>query len=427
MKRHLLCSALVLSLLAACGGEPLPPPIAPPPPPPPAAPPPPVAEPEPPKAPEPSPEELKKAEQAKRLQEDRAEWEGDQKKELARWTPEMRTEAKALADKTYPSGKVAIQTVIKGKHRRPDSVARDKYRHPVETLEFFGFKPNMTVLDFGPGEGWYTELLAPSLAKGGKYLATSNDPNGPADQRSTFYGQIFKGFIDGVPEAYGKVETVIVDGKAPKLPQDGTVDLIILMREAHGLVNNGTLNAWLAEMHHALKPKGVLGIEQHRAPPDANPTESSKKGYLPEKWLIEQVEAAGFKLAAKSEVNANPKDTKDYEGGVWTLPPSLVKKDKDRDKYVAIGESDRMTLKFVKAPAKPASAPKAEGDKGKTDPKADKAAPKADKGEPKAADKAAPKADSKAEKAEPKAADKAPKAEPKGDKPPPKAEPKANP
>ena len=364
-----------------------------PPPPPPAPPPAAVAEPEPaPKPPEPSPEELQKAERAKRLQEDRAEWESDRKTELSRWTPEMRAEAKALTDKAYPSGKAAIQTIMKGKHRRPDSVVRDKYRHPVETLEFFGFKPTMTVLDFGPGEGWYTELLAPALAKGGKYMATNNDPNGPADQRSTYYGQIFKGFVDGVPEAYGKVETVVVDPKAPKLPQEGTVDLIIVMREVHGLVNNGTLNAWLAEWHRALKPKGALGIEQHRALPDANPTESSKKGYIPEKWLIEQVEAAGFKLAAKSEINANPKDTKDYEGGVWTLPPSLNKKDKDRDKYVAIGESDRMTLKFAKAPAKAAGASKAEGDKGKVEPKADKPAPKAE-----------PKADKPPAKAEPKA------------------------
>jgi predicted methyltransferase len=388
MKRSLRRSALIAALLAACGGEP-PPPAAPPPPPP-APPPAVVAEPEPPPKPaEPSPEELKKAEQAKRLQEDRAEWENDRKTEMARWTPEMRAEAKALAEKTYPSGKAAIQAVMKGKHRRPDSLVRDKYRHPVETLEFFGFKPTMTVLDFGPGEGWYTELLAPSLAKSGKYIATSNDPNGPADQRSTFYGQIFKGFVDGVPEAYGKVETVVVDNKAPKLPQEGTVDLVILMREAHGLVNNGSFNAWLAEFHRALKPKGVLGIEQHRALPDADPKESSKKGYLPEKWLIEQVEAGGFKLAGKSEINANPKDTKDYEGGVWTLPPSLNKKDKDRDKYVAIGESDRMTLKFVKAPAKATGAPKAEGDKGKPEPKADKAAPKAEPKTDKAPAKAA--------------------------------------
>ncbi len=389
MKRSLLRSALLVSFLAACGSEP-PPPAAPPPPPPP----PPVAvaepEPAPAKAPEPSPEELKKAEQAKRLQEDRAEWENERKTEMARWTPEMRAEVKALAEKSYPSGKAAIQAVMKGKHRRPDNVVRDKYRHPVETLEFFGFKPTMTVLDVGPGDGWYTELLAPALAKGGKYMATNNDPNGPADQRSTFYGQVFKGFVDGAPEAYGKVETVVIDSKAPKLPQEGTVDLAILMREAHGMVNGGTFTTWLGEIHRALKPKGVLGIEQHRALPDAKPEESAKKGYLPEKWVIEQVEAAGFKLAGKSEINANPKDTKDYEAGVWTLPPSLVKKDKDRDKYVAIGESDRMTLKFVKAPAKPAAGTKPEADKGKGEPKADKTAPKADKAPAKADPKPTP-------------------------------------
>jgi predicted methyltransferase len=398
MKRSLLRSVLFVSLLAACGGEP-PPPAAPPPPPPPPPPAVVAPEPEPPKAPEPTPEELKKAEQAKRLQEDRAEWENERKTETARWTPEMRAEVKALSEKAYPSGKAAIQAVMKAKHRRPDNVVRDKYRHPLETLEFFGFKPTMTVLDVGPGDGWYTELLAPSLAKSGKYMATNNDPNGPADQRSTFYGQVFKGFIDGAPEAYGKVETVVTDSKAPKLPQEGTVDLAILMREAHGMINGGTLNAWLGEIHRALKPKGVLGIEQHRAPADAKPEESAKKGYVPEKWLIEQVEAAGFKLAGKSEINANPKDTKDYENGVWTLPPSLVRKDKDRDKYIAIGESDRMTLKFVKAPAKPAGGAKAEGDKSKGDPKADKAAPKP---EPKA-DKAPAKADPKTDKAPAKA------------------------
>jgi predicted methyltransferase len=396
MKRTLLRSVLFASILAACGGEPPPPPVAPPPPPP-APPPAAVApEPEPPK-PEPTPEEIKKAEQLKKLQADRAEWEEERKKEAARWTPEMRAEVKALSEKAFPSGKVAIQTVMKGKHRRPDSVARDKARHPVETLEFFGFKPNMTVLDFGPGEGWYTELLAPALAKSGKYMATNTDPNGPAEERSTFYGQIFKGFVDGAPEAYGKVETIVVDSKSPKLPQE-TFDLVILMREAHGMKNNGTLSTWLGEINKALKPKGVLGIEQHRAKADANPDDTSKKGYLPEKWLIEQVEAAGFKLAAKSEVNANPKDTKDYEAGVWTLPPTLAKKDQDKDKYVAIGESDRMTLKFVKAPAKAA---KPEGDKAKADPSKEKAdkAPAKDPAKAEKSDKAPAKEPAKSDKA----------------------------
>jgi predicted methyltransferase len=120
------------------------------------------------------------------------------------------------------------------------------------------------------------------------------------------------------------------------------------MRELHGIVNAGKLDEWLASIHTTLKPNGVLGIEEHRAPANADPIESSKKGYLPEKWVIEKIEAAGFKLAGKSEINANPKDTKDYPDGVWTLPPSFRNGEKDHDKYAAIGESDRMTLKFTK-------------------------------------------------------------------------------
>jgi predicted methyltransferase len=146
-----------------------------------------------------------------------------------------------------------------------------------------------------------------------------------------------------------------VDGKAPRLDMDGTIDLVLVMREVHGMVDGGTLDAWLGEIRKALKPSVVLGIEEHRARADADPIESAKKGYVPEKWLIDHVEAAGFKLAGKSEVNANPKDTKDYPEGVWTLPPTLRLGDKDREKYQAIGESDRMTLKFVKGPDKSAA------------------------------------------------------------------------
>jgi predicted methyltransferase len=280
----------------------------------------------------------------------------DHKAEMVRWTPELRTEAKALADKTFPTGKAAIQAAMASKTRSPGHADRDKYRHPVETLELLGFKPGMTVLEFGPGEGWYTELLAPALAKKGKLLVTNSDPNGPPDERSTFYGQRFKLFLDRSPELYGKIETVAIDGKAPKLPQDGTVDMVLLFRGLHGMVNNDRAADWLAQMHKALKPNGVLGIEQHRAKPDAKVEDAAKSGYLPEKWVIEKVEAAGFKLAGKSEINANAKDTKDHPDGVWALPPTFRHGDKDREKYAAIGESDRMTLKFVKV-AKPAAPP----------------------------------------------------------------------
>jgi predicted methyltransferase len=308
----------------------------------------PVAEPSPPPPPEPTEEEKKKAEELKKLEEDRAKVQADNEKDVARWTPELRAEAKAIAEKDYATGRAAIKAALGGKYREEGNPERDKARHPVETLEFFGFKPTYTVLEFGPGSGWYTELLAPALAKKGKLFITSSDPNGPADQRSTLNGQRTKLWLESAPELYGKVEAVYIDNKSPALPAEGTLDLIVCTRELHGMVNGGTLDGWLAVFNKALKPKGTLGIEQHRAKADAVPEESSKKGYLPEKWLIEKVEAAGFKLAGKSEVNANKKDTKDYPKGVWTLAPNFAEGETDKEKYAAIGESDRMTLKFTK-------------------------------------------------------------------------------
>jgi predicted methyltransferase len=301
---------------------------------------------------EPSPEEKKKAEERAALEKERAATNEANEKEKARWTPEMKTAAKALADKTYPTGRAAIEAAMASKHRRPGRAERDKARHPAETLDFFGFKPTMNVLECGPGEGWYVELLAPALAKKGKLFATNGDPNGPAEERPTFYAQRFKTFLEIAPEVYGKVETVTIDGRNPSLGMQEKLDMVLVMRGLHGVHNTGKLDAWLKTINAALKPNGVLGIEEHRAKPDANPDESSKKGYLPEKWVIEKIEAAGFKLAGKSELNANPKDTKDYPDGVWTLPPTYRLGDKDHDKYAAIGESDRMTLKFTKVAAK---------------------------------------------------------------------------
>src|SRR3984885_5090078 len=348
--------SLVLSsaLLVACGGE-TPPPVAPPPPPA-VEPPAPVASESPPTTPpatpEPTPEEKKKAEAAQKLQDDRAKWQKENDAELARWSADLHASAKALASKSYPSLKAGLKAALASPERKPGGADRDKFRHPAETLAFFGIQPNMTVLEVGPGEGWYTELLAPTLAARGKLIDTTNDPNGPADSRGTFNGQRFKAFLDNAPELYGKVQTIVVDGKTPNLDAAGKVDAVLLMREVHGMVQGNTLDAWLGEIRKVLKPNGILGIEEHRANADAEPMESSKKGYVPEKWLVDHLEGAGFKLAGKSEVNANPQDTKAYAEGVWTLPPSLELGDKDRDKYVAIGESDRMTLKFVRVPDK---------------------------------------------------------------------------
>jgi predicted methyltransferase len=297
---------------------------------------------------EPTAEDKKKAEAARQLAADRAKWETEAKAEDARWTPALHTEAKALAEAKYASLDAALKAVLKGKHRSPAHVERDQHRHPLETLKFFGMTPEMTVLEYGPGEGWYTELLAPTLATKGKLIVTTPDPKGPADARSTFYGQRFQRFLEKAPEIYGKIETVVVDGKNPKFGLEGKADMVLVFRAMHGLHRDKLLQPVLAEAFKALKPNGVLGVEQHRAKADANPDESAKQGYLPEAFVIKEVEAAGFKLAGKSEINANPKDTKDHPEGVWTLPPTFELGDKDRAKYAAIGESDRMTLKFVK-------------------------------------------------------------------------------
>ncbi len=294
-------------------------------------------------------EDATKADARRRLEADWAKLKTDDAAERARLTPEIHQAAAALAEASYPNVRAGLKAVLAGKQRRPADVERDAQRHPAETLEFLGLTPSETVLEYGPGEGWYTEILAPLLAKKGKLIITTSDPNGPKDARSTYYGERTKLFLERLPEAYGKVETVVLDPHAPHLGADASVDAVLLFRGAHGMINDKTLDTDLAEFHRILKPHGVLGIEQHRAPAGADPTESAKKGYVPEAWLISEVEKAGFKLAGKSEINANPKDTKDYPAGVWTLPPTLRLGDQDKAKYLAIGESDRMTLKFVKA------------------------------------------------------------------------------
>jgi predicted methyltransferase len=259
--------------------------------------------------------------EAERAQKGREKADSDHQAEVARFTPELRAAVKRLAEASYPSTDAALKAVLASPHRQPGNAARDKYRHPRETLEFFGLKQSSTVLE----------------------------PN----ERSVG-GYRLKLLLETSPELYGKVEPILVDAKSPKIPLDAKLDTVLVIRELHNLVNDGSLDAWLAEFKHALKPHGVLGIVDHRAPVGADVTKSAKLGYVPEAWAIEKIEAAGFKLSAKSEVNANPKDTKDYPEGVWTLPPTYRLGDKDRAKYTAIGESDRFTLRFVRndAPAK---------------------------------------------------------------------------
>lgn len=302
--------------------------------------------------PPPTAEELKAAADAAQLVQDREALKVSNDAAKARFTPELTAEVKKLGEKEYATGKAAVTAALKSPHRSAENMSRDSQRHPLETLEFFGFKPTMTVVEVGPGGGWWTEILAPALHKKGKLIVTNGDDKGAVTERSTYYAERVSMLLAQSPELFGKVEVQAVDGTAPKLTLDKAADIVFVARGLHGMVNGGTLEAWLAQFHTALKDKGVLAIEQHRATEGADPLVSSKQGYLPQAWVVAQIEAAGFKLDKASEINANDKDTKDYPEGVWALPPSLKRGEADKAAMLAIGESDRMTLKFTKVAAK---------------------------------------------------------------------------
>lgn len=297
---------------------------------------------------EPTEEELLAEQAAQKLAEDRAQMQGHAQLELRRFTPELRDKAKKLAETKYANLDAGVKAALQGEHRTPGSLERDSQRHPLETLNFFGLTPKMSVIEYLPGEGWYTEILAPVLHTQGKLYVTTTDPNGPKDSRATLYAERTSLFLSKSKEIYGKVEPLVFNPDSPSLKLEEPVDMVLMIRGIHGLVRQDKLDVWLDVIHSALKDKGTFGVVQHRAKEGADPKESAEKGYVPEAWLIERIEAHGFALKAKSEINANPKDTTDHPEGVWTLPPSFRLGEKDRQKYSDIGESDRMTLRFEK-------------------------------------------------------------------------------
>ncbi len=234
----------------------------------------------------------------------------------------------------------ALKNAVASPGRRPEDAARDKYRHPVDTLTFFGIKPDMTVVEIWPGGGWYTDILAPYLHDHGKlYAAVSAGEN--ADE--------YKKKLADDPARFGKVMVTQLDPPDKmQIAPPGSADLVVTFRNVHNWMRGGNGEAVFKAIYTALKPGGILGVEEHRGDPSKPQDPKAASGYVREDSVITLAEEAGFILAGKSDINANPKDTKDHPKGVWTLPPSLALKDVDRDKYLAIGESDRMTLKFIK-------------------------------------------------------------------------------
>jgi len=232
-----------------------------------------------------------------------------------------------------------------GAQRSAENKARDRYRHPLETLLFFGLRPDMTVIEMAPGNGWYSEILAPVLRDRGRLIGAIPPDDGPEAK----YAQLFRDRLTRDPQIFDRVQTVAFQPSADSvLAPDGSVDMVVTFRSVHGWLNHAQFEDVLSAIHRALKPGGILGLVQHRAVPRADAKVSAQQGYVPEEYVIEKARAIGFELQARSEVNANPKDTRDYPEGVWTLPPTLRLGATDRERYLAIGESDRMTLRFVK-------------------------------------------------------------------------------
>ena len=240
----------------------------------------------------------------------------------------------------------ALEEAASGSHRSDKNKARDQYRHPVETLAFFGFKPSMTVVEIAPGGGWYTEVLAPAVKGKGKLYGAHYPDKGDDSYGSKSRRKLEKKLAGN--KVFGEVELTNFTPKvASELAPAGTADLVLTFRNLHNWGKEGVSQVF-KDAYKALKPGGVLGVVEHRMPASQKWEDNKRSGYFPEKMAIKLAKKAGFKLAGKSEVNANAKDTADHPKGVWTLPPVLALKDQDKDKYLAIGESDRMTLKFVK-------------------------------------------------------------------------------
>ncbi|MEN9705572.1 MAG: hypothetical protein RLZZ393_1451 [Pseudomonadota bacterium] len=242
----------------------------------------------------------------------------------------------------------ALDAVIGDAARPEGDRARDAWRHPHQTLLFFGLRTDLAVAEIAPGgNGWYTQILAPLLREHGRLIAAV-DPVTPGNAYSERESRSFRSLLDSSPARFDRVEVVeFVPGGAP-IAAAGSLDVVLTFRNLHNWMARGTAQAALADFYRVLKPGGVLGVVDHRGNPAIPQDPKAASGYVNQNDAVRLIEAAGFRLVGVSEINANPRDTRDHGKGVWSLPPTYAEGDKDRARYAAIGESDRFTLKFVK-------------------------------------------------------------------------------
>jgi predicted methyltransferase len=242
---------------------------------------------------------------------------------------------------------LALDNILAGSQRSAENSVRDRYRHPKETLLFFGIRPEMKVLEVWPEPGWYTEIIAPLVREHGKYYAAVIAPD-PGSKYVTERLSDYQQKLTSRADIYGAVQVVTFPNDGGDVVPPGSLDMVVTFRNIHNWMARDTAGRVFATLYKALKPGGVLGVVEHRGNAATAQDPQAKSGYVNEDYAIRLIEGQGFKLVGESQVNANPKDTKDYEQGVWTLPPTYRLGDKDRQKYSEIGESDRFTLKFVK-------------------------------------------------------------------------------
>lgn len=243
-----------------------------------------------------------------------------------------------------------LDQAIAGDHRSEAFRARDRYRHPKETLRFFGLEPGMTVVEVWPAAGWFTDILAPVLRERGRLYAARFAVSSPkASEGIKERDRAFIARMAARPEVFGAVvPTELLAPDYVEAAPRGQADMVLTFRNVHNWAKAGNAQAMFRTFFALLKPGGVLGVEEHRARRGTSLEEQIRTGYMTEEQVIEWAMEAGFLFLDSSEVNANPLDTRDWPDGVWTLPPTLRLGERDREKYLAIGESDRMTLKFVK-------------------------------------------------------------------------------